>query len=352
MPSRQFPLTEIRPTTRGWATLALVVAAVALAWLFGDRSLNAVAAPGVVALLAALVQVGFASDPTVERLPPGPGYPDDDREVRLDVEGGGTIVDICDQVPEELAATGNDRSVAPPNTVAYEVTDATRGVHTIGPTTVTVRDVFGLLAREVTTGGTDEVLVYPRVYSLAEGGDLSMLLARAHTPEREEFDDLREYVPGDPLRDIHWKSSAKRTDELIVKEFSGREADRAITIAASAADRDVDTMAAATASIATVLLDAGLLVEVTVPGDHLTVGEGHAETATMLEMLARADAGNVDQQRWDEADITVSAANGQTTVAVGATIREFEEWRSGEESTLDAAVAETHRQQAAEVSVA
>lgn len=344
MPSQPSLSSDIQLTVRGWAAIAIAVAAIALAWLFGDRSLNAVAAPALIALLLALVQVVLASEPSVERVVPAPGFPDDDREVTLDIEGGSTILDVHDTLPEGFTAHGNERTVAPPRAISYEITTAVRGVHSIGPLTATVRDVFGLVSREVTVGEADELLVYPHVYSLAERGQLSMLLARARNPEREEFDDLREYVPGDPLRDIHWKSSAKRTNDLIVKEFAGREPDRSISIAASATIHDADQMASAVASIASVLVDAGLVVELSVPGDTLTVGGTHAEKSTMFEMLARVGDGNVDPEDWRTADITISSANGETTVAVGSEVREFEQWRAGSEGTLDSAVAETHTQ--------
>lgn len=317
----------------------VAVVAATLAWSFGARSLNAVAAPAVVGLLAAVVQVALASDPTIERTVPEPGFPDQTREMTLDIEGGTTVVAVSDTLPDGLVSTANETTVSPPRRLSYPVEYASRGVHTVGPTTVTTRDVFGLVQRTQTLDTGAEVTVYPEVYSLAESGELSALLARGQTPERQEFDDLREYVPGDPLRDIHWKSSAKRDGDLIVKEFTGREPERAVTIAGSASRTDVDDMAAAIASIALALVDSGLAVEVTVPSGSLRVGTGFADRVTLLEMLARTGPGNVDGDVWTAADVTVSAANGDTSVAVGDRTTAFEEWQSGA-AAIDAALAE------------
>ena len=57
--------------------------------------------------------------------------------------------------------------------------------------------------------------------------NLSRFQARAYRPKHgggfSEIHDLREYRPGDSLRDIHWKLSAK-TDKLVVRE--AQEPDR------------------------------------------------------------------------------------------------------------------------------
>src|SRR5262249_52154644 len=69
------------------------------------------------------------------------------------------------------------------------------------------------------------VLILPKRYPLPEfalpgthkyqqGG----VAFAASVGESEEFVSLRDYRPGDPLRHVHWRSSA-RTGRLVVKEF-------------------------------------------------------------------------------------------------------------------------------------
>ena len=53
----------MRLTKRGWAAVALVCLAIALAWVFGERSLNAVAAPTLTALVVAGVAVVAVASP-------------------------------------------------------------------------------------------------------------------------------------------------------------------------------------------------------------------------------------------------------------------------------------------------
>jgi uncharacterized protein (DUF58 family) len=336
MPYRQFQWSDLRLTRRGWSAIAVAALAVGCAWLFGERALNAVVVPVVVGLLAGVVQVALASDPTVERTPPVPGFPGESGTAGLSVSGGSTVVDVAESVPESLVVSGAERTVAPPTefsyTVEYRPADDhvparnARGVYEFGPTTVTLRDVFGLVRRTVTAGGTDEVVVYPQVHALAEAGALDSLLARSRTTDREEFDDVREYVPGDPLRDVHWKSSAKRED-LIVKEFTGRKPDGSVEVAASIDHGEADLVAAATASVAVALLSAGLSVSLTLPDGRIEDAVGDEGRLAILSALASAESGRVDPDDWEQADATVTAADGTATVAVGSRTVEFDRLR-------------------------
>lgn len=48
--------------------------------------------------------------------------------------------------------------------------------------------------------------------SMLQGGKHALLHTRTL-----EFDDLRPYVPGDDIRDINWKASARSSDTLVTK---------------------------------------------------------------------------------------------------------------------------------------
>jgi uncharacterized protein (DUF58 family) len=319
----------MRPTLRGIGTVAVVLAAFGLAWLFGQRSLNAVAVPALVALVAGVVQVVVADDPTIERGPVRPGFPGETRTVSLEIEGGSIVLDIADQVGSGLEADGNETSVSPPTTLTYDLAYLQRGEHTLGPTTVRIRDVFGLFQRTVTIDTTASVVVYPAVYSLGSGGQLSTLLAQAKTPEREEFDTLREYAPGDSLRDVDWKATAKRPEELMVTEFTGREAEGAITIATSATETAIDETAAATASIAVALREAGLDVDVYTASGNVSTADRQADGASILTLLARTAPGRIDDDVWASADVVVAGSHQRIEVAVDGQRSDFRQWRTG-----------------------
>lgn len=334
MPYRQFPWSDLRLTARGWAAVAVVVAAVGLAWLFGERALNAVAVTALVGLGAGLAQVVLSGDPVVERSPPEPGFPGEKKAASVTVEGGGMVVDVAETVPENLYVDVSERTIASPGSLSYTVEYrpstiqqgnpyTARGVYDLGPTTVTVRDIFGLVERAVDCGGTDEVVVYPQVYELEDTTTLSSLLARARTADRQEFDDIREYAPGDPLRDIHWKSSAKRNGDLVVKEFAGREPEGSIEIAATVTAGQADLAASAVATVAVALLETGLSITVVLPEERFRV-DAETDRAVLFRALAELDTGSVDSDAWERADVTVATARGTTTVTVGTRSIEFE----------------------------
>jgi len=87
------------------------------------------------------------------------------------------------------------------------------------------RDPLNLFRGFVRVPLPQTVLILPRRYSLPplalpgthryqQGG----VAFAASVGESEEFVSLRDYRPGDPLRHVHWRSSA-RTGRLVVKEF-------------------------------------------------------------------------------------------------------------------------------------
>lgn len=329
MPFNRSASTELRLTRRGWGAVVVIVVAVVFAWLFGERALNAAAAPAAVALLAGLGQVLLADDPAVERIAPTSGFPGESREVTLDVTGGTTVVDLLEDAPRGLRPDRTEFSVATPGTATYHLTYAERGAHSLGPTTAIVRDVFGLVARRYPIEETDEVIVYPAVYVLDEHEELSGLLRESTTAERQEFDALREYVPGDPMRDIHWKSSAKRPDELIVREFHGREPEGTIKIATAANTSNVDEMASATASIVLALTKRGITVDVALPETELRVGPEQSDRRRLLEALARTGPGQAETDVMEDADVTISGNYGRASVSISGRTTNFKQWRRG-----------------------
>jgi uncharacterized protein (DUF58 family) len=106
--------------------------------------------------------------------------------------------------------------------VTYQMTTNRRGNFLAGPLSLRRVDLFGLVVAERKIAGTDNLSVRPRRYRLA-----SLPTGRRRDlegPTRESsagsasFHQLREYVPGDDLRLIHWRSTAK-TGELVVKQM-------------------------------------------------------------------------------------------------------------------------------------
>ena len=106
-------------------------------------------------------------------------------------------------------------------TVDYPVPTSRRGVVAIGPLRVTRGDPLGLVTLARTYGGTASVWVHPRIHLLraVPAGMARSLDGRIDKVPQGTitFDSLREYVVGDELRRVHWRSSAK-VGELMVRE--------------------------------------------------------------------------------------------------------------------------------------
>lgn len=294
----------MRLTGRGWAALAVVAVAIVLAWAGGERALNAIAAPTLAAVAFGAVVVWRADPPTVSLDSVDSGSPGDERTLAVSVEGG-ALVSISLALPDGIDGADVDDTVVPADTVERSVTLASRGIYRLAVEDVTQRDPLGFVERRVDVDASDDFVVYPPV-SIVDAAALERLLTDDPASERQEFDRLREYVPGDSLRDVHWKSSAKR-DDLLVMEFTQPTRSGSISIVGDAADGHADEMAAATATLAIGALELGLDVAVTVPADSLPAGRGERHRESLLRLLARTDAGTLPASTHEEADLTVRA---------------------------------------------
>jgi uncharacterized protein (DUF58 family) len=106
----------------------------------------------------------------------------------------------------------------------YRVKAPIRGIYEFGPVTLRAQDVFNVFYKELELELVDNVTVFPIVY------DIKDLPIRSRTPKLfpgaskvkqpgpgTEFFLIRNYVPGDPFKNINWKAYA-RTGELLVNE--------------------------------------------------------------------------------------------------------------------------------------
>lgn len=96
----------------------------------------------------------------------------------------------------------------------FTIPAARRGVITVGPATTVRGDPLGLLRRTVRWTGVEEVFVHPEMVSIEpiDAGilrDLEGQTTQDLSASDLAFHALRDYVPGDDRRHIHWKSSAK-----------------------------------------------------------------------------------------------------------------------------------------------
>jgi uncharacterized protein (DUF58 family) len=144
-----------------------------------------------------------------------------------------------------------------------------RGLFTLGPTSLRLTDPLGIYLAEIEDQHSTSIMVTPPIIPLptievAPGGRTGEGKPRPNALERiVSASGVRDYIPGDSLRWIHWPTTAHR-DELFVRLFDGTPAadwwilldtdqsvqagqgpdstlEHAITLAASLADRGLRT---------------------------------------------------------------------------------------------------------------
>ncbi len=99
-----------------------------------------------------------------------------------------------------------------------------RGVFTLGPLSINSGDPFGLFQFPRHIKATSRIIVYPATVPVYEFASPIGRLAGGQAVRRRTFEvttnaaGIRDYVPGDSLNRIHWKTTARR-GKLYVKEF-------------------------------------------------------------------------------------------------------------------------------------
>lgn len=331
----------MRLTRRGQVLVVVCVGGFVLAGMFGARSLNAVVLPGVVALVAGALQLRRLGTPAVDRDVPDNDFVGESHEVTLHFRDVNRpfVGTVTDTVSDGLSASDQPTTVAVGDeAVTYSVTYDHRGEQQLGPTRIVGRDVLGLFETELVCSDSDRVLVYPTVHALSGWSrrDLFSLSQTDRTDERSEFDSLREYVRGDALRDVHWKSSAKR-DDLIVQQFAADYDVTNVTVSGGADTRGADGLAEAAASVVMALHDAEIPVTLTLPNGRVDADPGLTGQTRLLEHCARVGEGAVPDS---DADIVVEARDAGIEVRIGDARHSFKALR-GQGSSMDSGVQPT-----------
>ncbi len=99
-----------------------------------------------------------------------------------------------------------------------------RGYHTYGPALLSTGDAFGMFGRKGKLPVQQRLIVYPRVYRVAELGLPAKNPFGERTAEARLVEDplrtagIRSWQPGDGLKRVHWKATA-RHDELLSRVY-------------------------------------------------------------------------------------------------------------------------------------
>ncbi|EHR62015.1 DUF58 domain-containing protein [Saccharomonospora cyanea] len=207
----------------------------------------------------------------------------------------------------------------------YELPTTRRGRYAVGPLTLYRVGPFGLASRRWTAGETATLWVHPR--RLAARPLPGRLLRHARhtgTPGAlrgvEDLRDVREYVPGDEVRHLYWKATA-RTGRLMVRDLVDPGQPR-VTVAV---DTRSDVLSPelfedavdVAASVLTACGRAGQPTRlVTSAGRELVAGPGEETTRMLLDELCVVCQ---EGERADPVVPEVSAARSASDVLVVVT---------------------------------
>jgi uncharacterized protein (DUF58 family) len=206
--------------------------------VLGRVELVALAAPFALACVAG---AALARDPEVAgtlRLERERALEGEEVEATLELHApaGADRVDVLLPLPHELAvARGNPRAVRlaadAPRELALTLRCVRWGAFALGPVLVRARDRLGFHTWESPAGTAQPLRVYPSVETL------HTMLAPLETQvfvgnqvsrgrgDGIEFADLREWAPGDRLRSINWRASARRGVLWVNQQHPERNAD-------------------------------------------------------------------------------------------------------------------------------
>lgn len=293
-------------STLGWTTLVLGVAGLAAgAWwgwlelrIFGLTLLLLLAGAVLFTLGRTQLEVGFELDPV--RLPAGESAAG---QLSVTNVAATPLLPVGLEIPVGLASVRYTLPALRPSGTFSElviVPTSRRGVIDVGPVRTQRGDPFGLMRREVTWTEKLELFVHPRTVALETLGtgllrDLEGQTTNDVSMSDLAFHTLREYVPGDDRRYIHWRSSAKVSaasgqGTFLVKQFlDTRRSHIAVVV-------DADPEAYADAAEFELAISVGASVAVRALADELDLtivcGEQAAQKphpALALDTFARAD---------------------------------------------------------------
>jgi uncharacterized protein (DUF58 family) len=179
--------------------------------------------------------------------------------------------------------------------VDYPVPTDRRGVVTIGPLQVQRHDPLGAARVSRRHGATSTVWVYPKVHPLTA---MPVGVARSLDGRIDRvphgsitFDTLREYVIGDELRHVHWRTTA-RVGELMVREHVDTSLPRLVILlddrASAHTGQSFEVACEAAASIVVAAHHDELPLALQLVSGALVGGTGRRETDTReyLDLLA------------------------------------------------------------------
>lgn len=170
----------------------------------------------------------------------------DELDVRVtlvaDADAGAERVEVLLELPRELVLVGGDNPLqlrladGERRELAFRVQCTRWGAYRIGRIYLRTHDWFGLFSHEAVLDRRLPLKVYPseeNVRSLLRPLE-TQVFSGNHVARQKgegiEFADLRPFVPGDRIRHVNWRASARRGELWINEHHAERNADVVILL--------------------------------------------------------------------------------------------------------------------------
>ncbi|MCH7231314.1 DUF58 domain-containing protein [Glycomyces sp. L485] len=225
-------LRAVPVTARGVGLAAAAAVLILAGWQWGYPELVAIGAAAGLACAAAVSVIAAKPNLEVERsVAPDRVSVGQSATVALEVRNAGRWRSVNARAVDSHSGVAQaTRRVAVPlarlrpgksANATYAIRAERRGVVDAGPLGIGKRDLLGLAATAGSFGPTARLWVHPRLWTLGRTPD-GFARSLEGTADKVEqgsltFHSLREYVIGDELRHVHWRTSA-RIGQLMVKE--------------------------------------------------------------------------------------------------------------------------------------
>lgn len=240
----------------------------------------------------------------------------------------------------------------------FAIPTSRRAVLDVGPVRAVRSDPLGLLRREQQLADADLLYVHPRTVRI-EGTaaglvrDLEGQTVRKLSDNDVSFHALRDYVPGDDRRYIHWKSTA-RTGTLMVRQFEETRRSHMLVALSTrlddyASDEEFEAAVSVAASLGLQTLTEGHTLTAVTSTRTLGVGS----PVRFLDQLAGVD---YERQAPDLAEMTRRLARDHSGASVavlvcGSLVEAAEIRRAGRFLPLDVRTVVLRNEPATETTV-